>query len=381
MTFFCHGCKDAKATMQCPTCQKDSLSTTTTFFNKESYFCSQECFIKEWPNHKMIHKKKESSYNPWPFFRFTGNLRPYPQGPKRCLSDDKISFLMSQDSLPDYYKTGEPMGERNTNIPILNEEEIEGMRKVCRLAREVLDGAGKMVKTGVTGEMIDAFVFQACMDRDSYPSPLNYRGFPRSCCVSVNEVICHGIPDKRPFKRGEIVNIDITLYHRGFHGDLNESYIALDDDEDISNAQIDSSTKELVNIARETLISSIKKVKPGLPYRDLGETIESLAKGSKFSVVKGFCGHGIGRVFHCAPNVPHYKGNKAIGTMKVGHVFTIEPMINAGMWQDIIWPDDWTAVTVDGKWSAQFEHTLLVTKDGCEVLTSAPGEQKFYIAE
>lgn len=377
MTFFCFGCKDVQATMQCPTCQKENPSTP----KRESYFCSQECFVKEWSTHKEIHKKrKKEIYNPWPFFRFTGKLRPHPQGPKRFPTDEKLAELASQNSLPDYYKTGEPKGERNPNIPVLSEEEVAGMRLVCRLAREVLDGAGKMARTGATGEMIDAFVFDACMQRNSYPSPLNYRGFPRSCCVSVNEVICHGIPDKRPFKRGDIVNIDITLYHKGFHGDLNESYIALDEGENAETAVVEASTKKLVEIARETLISSIKMVKPGLPYRDLGQTIESLAKGSQFSVVKGFCGHGIGRIFHCAPNVPHYKGNKAVGVMKVGHVFTIEPMINAGMWQDIIWPDDWTAVTVDGKWSAQFEHTLLVTEDGCEVMTSAPGEQKYYVA-
>lgn len=246
------------------------------------------------------------------------------------------------------------------------------------MGREVLDAAGRAVRVGATGEDIDKLVFEHCMRLGAYPSPLNYHGFPRSCCVSVNEVICHGIPDTRPFAAGDIVNIDISLYFGGFHSDLNETFIVRPENGESVDEAILSESEKLVDCARNCLIKAIEAVRPGVPYRALGNTIDSHAKECGFSVVRGFCGHGVGRLFHCAPTIPHYANNKAVGIIRAGHIFTIEPMINVGSWKDTLWPDNWTAVTVDGRRSAQFEHTLLVTESGCEVLTAREDEKRFY---
>lgn len=185
-------------------------------------------------------------------------------------------------------------------------------------------------------------------------------------CSSVNEVICHGIPDSRPFADGDLVNLDVTVYTpEGFHADLNETYMV--------GGKTDAKGRKLVQCAYECLRAAVAVSKPGVMYRDLGTVITRTAHAHGFSVVTGFTGHGIGRLFHCAPNVPHYAKNKAVGFMKAGHIFTIEPMINEGGPGDELWPDNWTAVTRDGKRSAQFEHTLLVTETGVEILTSRVG--------
>jgi len=247
-------------------------------------------------------------------------------------------------------------------IKVLTKEEQAGMRKVCRLAREVLDIAAREVKPGVTTDHIDKVVHDACVARNSYPSPLNYCHFPKSVCTSVNEVICHGIPDHRPLQDGDIVNIDVTLYHGGFHGDLNETYY-------VGKAAQDPDSVRVVEASRDCLDAAIKLVKPGALFRDYGNAIEKIAKERNCGVVKTYCGHGINQLFHCAPNVPHYAKNKAIGEAKPGMCFTIEPMITLGTYRDKTWPDDWTSVTQDGKRTAQFEHTLLVTETGVEILT------------
>jgi len=217
-----------------------------------------------------------------------------------------------------------------------------------------------MVKPGVTTNSINEAVHAACIAANAYPSPLNYRGFPKSCCTSVNEVICHGIPDERPLENGDIVNIDITVYFEGYHGDLNETYLC---------GQVDEESKKLVETTKRCLMEAIAICKPGVPYRSIGVTIEKEATKAGYSVVRSYCGHGINRFFHGPPNIPHYADNKAYGTMQEGHIFTIEPMINVGVWNDLTWPDNWTAVTRDGKRSAQFEHTIMIVKDGVEILT------------
>lgn len=176
----------------------------------------------------------------------------------------------------------------------------------------------------------------------------------------------HGIPDFREVQDGDIVNIDVTTYSRGgYHGDLNETFMV---------GNVDAEGKHLVQTAFDCLSSALAMVKPGTLYRDLGSTIHRVAQANKCSVVRTYCGHGIGSLFHTAPNVPHYHKNKAKGVMKEGHVFTVEPMINLGTYNDTTWGDNWTAVTADGKRSAQFEHTVLVTKDGCEILTQRQNE-------
>lgn len=267
---------------------------------------------------------------------------------------------------PDYadHPEGVPISERqmrgSTNIKILTDEEQEDLRVTCKLGREVLDIAANATEVGITTEEIDRIVHEACVDRQCYPSPLNYYCFPKSCCTSVNEVICHGIPDMRPLEDGDIMNVDITVYHRGCHGDLNETFFV---------GNVDERSKKLVKTTHECLSLAIDEVKPGVRYRDMGNIIQKHAQAHGFSVVRSYCGHGIHQLFHTAPSVPHYSKNKAIGVMKPGHSFTIEPMISEGTWRDEMWPDNWTAVTLDGKRSAQFEHTLLVTDTGCEVLT------------
>ena len=198
----------------------------------------------------------------------------------------------------------------------------------------------------------------------SYPSTLNYNRFPKSLCTSVNEVICHGIPDSRLLLDGDILNLDISLYHNGFHGDLNETYYVG------PSAALDRDNVRVVEAARQCLDEAIAIVKPGMAFRDPGNVIEKHAKSQKCSVIRTYCGHGINTLFHSAPNVPHYAKNKAVGVAKPGMCFTIEPMISLGSYRDKTWPDDWTSVTVDGSRAAQFEHTLLVTEDGVEILTA-----------
>ena len=182
-------------------------------------------------------------------------------------------------------------------------------------------------------------------------------------CTSINEAVCHGIPDQRPLQDGDIVNVDVTLYHGGFHGDLNETYY-------VGAAATDRDSVLVVETARACLDAAIALVKPGMLFRDPGAVIEKHAKAQGCGVVRTYCGHGVHQMFHAPPNVPHYARSKIAGAAKKGMCFTIEPMINLGSYRDRMWPDDWTSVTVDGRRSAQFEHTLLVTEDGVEVLTA-----------
>ncbi|KAJ3382147.1 Methionine aminopeptidase 1 [Lobulomyces angularis] len=184
------------------------------------------------------------------------------------------------------------------------------MRKVGKFGREVLEIGKKAAKVGVTTDEIDRIIHEACLERKCYPSPLNYHNFPKSCCTSVNEVICHGIPDMRPLKDGDILNIDVSVYYDGFHSDLNDTIL-------IGN--VDEKGKKLVKVTKECLDKAIEACKPGFLYRDLGNIIQKHAKANNFSVVKSYCGHGVNRLFHGPPNVPHYAKNKAVGIMKPGH--------------------------------------------------------------
>ncbi|KAK6587693.1 methionine aminopeptidase with MYND finger at N-terminus [Cryptosporidium xiaoi] len=373
----CEGCnKETNSKLSCPQCSKLGL--------KKTYFCSQECFRSNWVIHKLVHvanKTPETQINKqtnknvvindprtWincphikkfvGFNGFTGNLRPYPISPRRKIPDHIIK--------PDYAndKEGRPFSElkrkKSSLIVTATPEEIELLRECCKIGREALDLAASMIKPGITTDSIDEAVHNYIVSKNAYPSPLNYWTFPKSCCTSVNEVICHGIPDFRELEEGDIINVDITVYYKGVHGDLNETFPV---------GKVDMESTKLMKVAYQCLEESIKICKPGTMYREIGNLIQSICDKNGLSVVRTYCGHGIGTLFHCAPNVPHYKNNKAVGKMKPGHVFTIEPMINIGRYEDITWPDDWTSVTIDGKRSAQFEHTLLITEDGVEVLT------------
>ncbi|GLA41949.1 methionine aminopeptidase 1 [Aspergillus niger] len=349
------GCDNECSTLQCPTCLKLEI--------RGSFFCSQECFQRSWKIHKAIHRAKQTIlYNPFPSFKFTGSLRPvYPLSERRTVPTT-IQY-------PDYWQDGIPQSaqsfyDRRAKFTVLDKAGQDAMRKVCRLAREVLDIAAAAIKPGVTTDYIDEIVHKACIERDSYPSPLNYNFFPKSVCTSLNEVICHGIPDQRILVDGDILNVDVTLYHGGYHGDLNETYYVGE------KAKSDPDSVRVVETARECLDMAIELVKPGALFRAYGDVIEAHARKRDCSVIRSFCGHGINTVFHCLPSVPHYAGNKAVGAAKEGMCFTIEPMVALGTYRDMIWPDNWTAVTMDGKRTAQFEHTLLVTADGVEILTA-----------
>ncbi|KAM3725126.1 Methionine aminopeptidase [Dirofilaria immitis] len=351
------------AKLRCPTCIELKL--------RDSYFCSQKCFKSSWAFHKLIHLACTGSpeqYNPWPYYHFTGLLRPAPMGQKREVPDT----IMKPDYAfrPDGVSESEQIARNINEIKVLDDDEIESMRTVCKLAREVLDEAARACEPGITTDHIDAVVHEACIERDCYPSPLGYHQFPKSVCTSVNEVVCHGIPDMRKLENGDICNVDVTVYHRGFHGDLNETFLVGD--------KVKEETRKLVKVTYECLQHAIDLVRPGVRFREIGNVIQKHANAHGFSVVKTYCGHGIHRLFHTVPNVPHYASsfwlsfleNKAMGIMKAGNTFTIEPMINAGGHNNERWPDNWTAVTSDGKPSAQFEQTLLVTESGCDVLTA-----------
>ncbi|KAF6779253.1 hypothetical protein AHF37_01310 [Paragonimus kellicotti] len=298
---------------------------------------------------------------------FTGPLRPFGKTPTRTLP--------ASIQRPDYSDSGIPHSERQAKgshvILTLDDNEIECMRVTSKLAREVLEEAVNAVQVGVTTDEIDRVVHEAsvpcvaCVERDCYPSPLNYFNFPKSCCTSINEVICHGIPDLRPLQDGDILNIDITTYHDGFHGDVNETvFVGKPDDRAI----------RLVKNSYNCLARAMDAVRPGVKYREIGDIITKQASADGFSVVRTYSGHGIHRLFHCPPNVPHYSRNKAVGVMKPGHCFTIEPMINEGVWRDELWPDKWTAVTADGMRSAQFEHTMLILSPESSTSTGLPIE-------
>jgi len=243
-------------------------------------------------------------------------------------------------------------------------EIIERMRHAGKLGAEILRLAGEMVRPGVTTDEIDAYVHQLTIDAGAYPSPLNYGGYRKSVCTSVNEVICHGIPDSRALLDGDIINLDVTAYIGGVHGDTNATFLVGD---------VDEASRNLVKVAEECMWKGIEAVRPDRPVSDIGKAIESHAKPHRYGVVRAFIGHGIGEQFHTDIQILHYYDSRANTIMRPGMTFTIEPMITLGTWQHRMWDDDWTAVTADGKRTAQFEHMILVTDDGFDVLTGGEG--------
>jgi methionyl aminopeptidase len=246
-------------------------------------------------------------------------------------------------------------------ISIKSSREIELMRATCKLASQTLEYIEPFVKPGVSTEEINALCHEFILKNGAYPSPLNYHGFPKSVCTSLNEVICHGIPSKTDIlKNGDILNIDVTTYLNKFHGDTNKTFLV---------GEVSEEVIKLVDVTYLCLREGIKVVRPGGHIGDIGAVIQEIAHSHGYSVVEDYCGHGIGREFHEAPQVVHV-GVKGTGPeMKPGMTFTIEPMINLGTKEGKVLKDGWTVVTRDKKWSAQFEHTILVTPDGFDILT------------
>ena len=254
-----------------------------------------------------------------------------------------------------------PAPARYTGPEVKDAETIERMRAAGRLAAQARDLVGAAIVPGVTTDELDRIGHEFLCDHGAYPSTLGYRGFPKSLCSSVNEVVCHGIPDSRVVQDGDIVNIDITAYLEGVHGDTNATFLAGD---------VDEESRLLVERTREALDRGIRAVRPGRRLNVIGRVIESYARRFGYGVVRDFTGHGIGTAFHSGLVVPHFDTDQYDDVIEAGMTFTIEPMLNLGTHEWTMWDDDWTVVTKDLRRSAQFEHTLLVTATGAEVLTA-----------
>jgi methionyl aminopeptidase len=241
--------------------------------------------------------------------------------------------------------------------------DFEKMRRAGRLAAEVLDFITPHVVPGITTEALDKLCHDYIVARDAIPAPLNYRGFPKSICTSINHVVCHGIPGPKKLAEGDIINIDVTVILDGWHGDTSRMYPV---------GKIGVQAQKLIDVTYESMMRGIEIVKPGTTCGDIGHAIQAFAEKQRFSVVRDFCGHGIGKVFHDSPSILHFGRPKTGPVLKPGMFFTVEPMINAGTWQVKILDDGWTAVTRDKKLSAQFEHTIAVTDTGYEIFTASP---------
>ncbi len=253
--------------------------------------------------------------------------------------------------------------QRDAAVKLHGPADFEGMRKAGRLAAEALDMLTPYVKPGVATDELDRLATEFALDHKAIPAPLNYRGFPKAICTSINHVVCHGIPGPKPLREGDIVNIDVTLIVDGWHGDTSRMYPV---------GEISRRHERLIAVTFECLKRGVEAVRPGQSTGTIGAAIQAYAEAERCSVVRDFCGHGFGRVFHDLPNILHY-GDDAEGIiLRPGMFFTIEPMINLGKAAVKVLPDGWTAVTRDRESSAQFEHTVGVTETGCEVFTYSP---------
>ena len=288
-----------------------------------------------------------------------------PESPQRPVRPGLISARRSvprQIVRPDYAATGEPGGKRKVRL-VKNDDEIARMRRACHAAARVLNALKPHVQPGATTDQIDAVAHDLYIAEGGYPSPLNYHGFPKSICTSVNEVICHGIPDSRKLESGDIVNCDVTIFLDGMHGDCSATYFV---------GEVAAESRRLVEVTYECMIKGIGVVRPGARIRDIGQAIQTHAHAYGYGVVREYVGHGIGEQFHMEPTVLHYYEPRAKTVIEAGMTFTIEPMITLGHPATAVWDDDWTVVTVDGSRTAQWEHTVLVTKSGVEILTLDP---------
>lgn len=255
-------------------------------------------------------------------------------------------------------------GNYEENITIHTPADFDGMRAAGRLAATVLDFITPHVVPGVTTEALDKLCHDYIVEHGAIPAPLNYKGFPKSICTSINHVVCHGIPGPKKLENGDIINIDVTVILDGWHGDTSRMFLVGDN--------VPIKAKNLVDVTYQAMMAGIQAVRPGATLGDIGHAIETVAHAARFSVVEDFCGHGLGRIFHMPPSILHFGSPGTGPVLKPGMFFTIEPMINAGKLETKILADGWTAVTRDRSLSAQFEHSLAVTETGYEIFTLSP---------
>jgi methionyl aminopeptidase len=310
------------------------------------------CWCGSGKKYKKCHRDADAAGGGPPEEGRAGAVRPGVVSPRRPVPP--------HIARPSYAETGRPRPASRIADPV---ERAARMRRAGRAAAEVLEEVRRAVRPGVTTDELDAIAHEACIARGSYPSPLNYHGFPKAICTSVNEVILHGIPDSRALAAGDIVSVDVTIYLDGVHGDCCATYAV---------GEVDEASRRLLRVAEACLREGIRAVRPGRPVSDIGRAVQAHAEAAGYGVVRSFCGHGVGEDFHGEPQVLHYYDPRAGDRMEEGMTFTVEPMITAGTHRHVLWPDGWTAVTADGRRAAQFEHTVLVTREGAEVLTALP---------
>jgi methionyl aminopeptidase len=280
-----------------------------------------------------------------------GVLIPGVLSPQRAVPNEIIR--------PPYVGKATPPAHQGGDI--YDAESIEKIRRAGRISSQALDLIGTLLKPGMTTDEIDRIGHEFVLDHGAYPSTLGYRGYPKSLCTSLNEVICHGIPDDTVLQEGDLVNVDITSYLDGVHGDTNRTFIVGEGTQEV---------RDLVDRTEEALRRGIKAVAPGREVNVIGRTIESYAKRFGYGVVRDFTGHGVGTSFHSGLIIPHYDSAPLYNdVMEIGMVFTIEPMLTLGTHEWDMWSDDWTVTTKDKSWTAQFEHTLVVTETGADILT------------
>ena len=261
-----------------------------------------------------------------------------------------------------------PIRVNTDGIRIHSQKEFQGMRKSCALAAKTLDMIGEYVGPGVSTDELNKICHEFMISNKAIPATLGYRGFPKSCCISINHVVCHGIPGEKRLRDGDILNIDVTCILDGWYGDTSRMYAV---------GQLQRKASRLIEVTHESLMRGIDAVKPGNSFGDIGAAIQQFVESKNMSVVRDFCGHGLGEVFHSAPNVLHYGAPGTGPKLEPGMFFTIEPMVNLGKPETKILPDNWTAVTKDKSLSAQFEHSIGVTQTGCEIFTVSP-KDSFY---
>ncbi|VTJ78778.1 Hypothetical predicted protein [Marmota monax] len=311
-------------------------------------------------NHIYLHKQSSSQQRRNFFFRRQRDISHSIVVPAAVSPAHPVPKHIKK---PDYVTTG-IVPDWGDSIEVKNEDQIQGLHQACQLARHVLLLAGKSLKVDMTTEEIDALVHQEIISHDAYPSPLGYGGFPKSVCTSVNNVLCHGIPDSRPLQDGDIINLDVTVYYNGFHGDTSETFLV---------GKVDECGKKLVEVARRCRDEAIAACRAGAPFSVIGNTISRITRQNGLQVCPHFVGHGIGSYFHGHPEIWHHENDNDL-PMEEGMAFTIEPIITEGSPEFKVLEDAWTVVSIDNQRSAQFEHTVLITPRGAKILTKLPHE-------